>query len=113
MLGVEFIRSNPDEVRQALSFRGASESVNLVDEVLEQDRILREALTLQQAKQQEINSASRTVGNLMREGNKEAATDLIQRQKNLKAEVKELGPNRYRFGRATLKATACNSQYSP
>ncbi|MCY3486908.1 MAG: serine--tRNA ligase [Bacteroidetes bacterium] len=91
MLGVEFIRSNPDEVRQALSFRGASESVNLVDEVLEQDRILREALTLQQAKQQEINSASRTVGTLMREGNKEAATDLIQRQKKLKAEVKELG----------------------
>jgi len=91
MLGVEFIRSNPDEVRQALSFRGASESVNLVDEVLEQDRILREALTLQQAKQQEINSASRTVGTLMREGNKEAAADLIQRQKILKAEVKELG----------------------
>ncbi|MXX97331.1 MAG: serine--tRNA ligase [Rhodothermaceae bacterium] len=91
MLGVEFIRSNPDEVRQALSFRGASESVNLVDEVLEQDRILREALTLQQAKQQEINSASRTVGTLMREGNKEAAADLIQRQKILKADVKELG----------------------
>ncbi len=91
MLGVEFIRSNPDEVRQALSFRGASESVKLVDEVLEQDRILREALTLQQSKQQEINSASRTIGTLMHEGNQETAQDLIQRQKNLKAEVKELG----------------------
>ena len=91
MLGVEFIRSNPDEVRQALSFRGASKSVKLVDEVLEQDRILREALTLQQTKQQEINSASRTIGTLMHEGNQEAAKDLIQRQKNLKAEVKELG----------------------
>ncbi len=91
MLGAEFIRSNPDKVRQALSFRGASENVKLVDEVLEQDRILREALTLQQTKQQEINSASRTIGTLMHEGNQEAAKDLIQRQKKLKAEVKELG----------------------
>ncbi len=91
MLGVEFIRSHPDAVRQALSFRGAEKSIKLVDDVLEQDRALRETLTLQQTKQQEINAASRTIGTLMQEGRREDAHELIEQQKNLKADVKELG----------------------
>ncbi len=91
MLGVEFIRSHPDKVRQGLAARGASGNIQLVDEVIEHDRRLRQALTLQQSKQQEINATSRTIGTLMREGNQDAAGELIQKQKNLKSEIKELG----------------------
>ncbi len=91
MLGVEFIRSHPDKVRQGLAARGASGNIQLVDEVIEHDRRLRQALTLQQSRQQEINATSRTIGTLMREGNQDAARELIQKQKNLKLEIKELG----------------------
>lgn len=91
MLGVEFIRSHPDQVRQGLAARGASGSIQLVDEVIEHDRRLRQALTLQQNRQQEINATSRTIGTLMREGSQDAASELIQKQKNLKSEIKELG----------------------
>ncbi len=91
MLGVEFIRSHPDKVRQGLAARGASGNIQLVDEVIEHDRRLRQALTLQQSRQQEINATSRIIGTRMREGRQEAAEELIQKQKNLKSEIKELG----------------------
>jgi len=93
MLAVEFIRTNPDVVRQSLSRRGSSESIKLIDEILKQDQILRETLTLQQTKQQAINQESRSIAALMREGDKEAAKDLIERQKNLKVEIKKLSQN--------------------
>jgi len=93
MLAVEFIRTNPDVVRQSLSRRGSSESIKLIDEILKQDQILRETLTLQQTKQQAINQENRSIAALMREGDKEAAKDLIERQKNLKVEIKKLSQN--------------------
>ena len=91
MLGVEFIRSNPDKVRQALSLRGATENIKIVDEVLEQDQILRKTLTLRQTRQQELNAESRSIATLMREGKQAEAKELIKRQKALKSEIKTLG----------------------
>ncbi|MDE2827759.1 MAG: serine--tRNA ligase [Bacteroidota bacterium] len=91
MLGVEFIQANPREVCQALARRGITEGMDLVDRVLEQDRVRREALTNLQAKQREANAESRNIGNLMREGKREAAKAPIARQSSLKAEIKELG----------------------
>lgn len=91
MLGIEFIRSNPDKVCQALCLRGASDRTDLVEEVIEHDRLHRATLTVQQTKQQEINATSRTIGALMREQNQEAARELIHRQKAMKEEVKALG----------------------
>ncbi len=91
MLGVEFIRSNADKVRQALSLRGDSKNIHIVDDVLERDRMLREALTHRQNLQQTINSESRKIAALMQEGDQETARRFIQNQKKLKSEVKELG----------------------
>ncbi len=91
MLGVEFIQTNPREVCQALARRGIPAGVDLVDRVLEQDRVRRESLTYLQAKQQEANAESRNIGILMREGKHEAAKALIARQSGLKTEIKELG----------------------
>jgi seryl-tRNA synthetase len=91
MLGVEFIQANPREVCQALARRGIPAGGDLVDRVLEQDRVRREALTHLQAKQQEANTESRNIGILMREGKREAAKALIARQSSLKTEIKELG----------------------
>ncbi len=90
MLGVEFIRSNADKVRHALSQRGASQSIPLVDDLLDHDLLLREALTRQQSLQQTINSESRKIATLMRDGDQKTAERLIQHQKKLKSEVKEL-----------------------
>ena len=91
MLGVEFIRANPREICLALSRRGIPAGADLVDHVLEQDRVHREALTLLQVKQQAANAESRNIGILMREGKHEAAKVLIARQSSLKTEIKELG----------------------
>ena len=91
MLGIEFIRSNSDEVRRALCLRGSSDIIPLVDQVLELDVALREALTRQQNLQETINSESRKIATLMREGKREVAQELILSQKTLKAEVNELG----------------------
>ena len=59
MLGVDFIQANPREVHQALARRGIAAGVDLVDRVLEQDRVRREALTNLQTKQQEQIQRSR------------------------------------------------------
>ncbi len=91
MLGVEFIHANSREVCQALARRGIPEGEDLVDRVLGQDRVRRNALTHLQAKQQEANAESRNIGILMREGKHEAAKALIARQSILKTEIKELG----------------------
>ncbi len=91
MLGVEFIRANPREICQALTRRGIPAGADLVDHVLEQDRVHREALTLRQVKQQAANAESRNIGVLMRKGKHEAAKVLIARQSSLKTEIKELG----------------------
>lgn len=91
MLGVEFIQANSQEVCLALARRGIPAGVDLVNRVLEQDRVRREALTHRQAKQQEANTASRNIGTLMREGKREAAKALIARQSSLKTEIRELG----------------------
>ena len=91
MLSIDFIRSNPDKIRQALIRRGAKESVTLVDDALTTDRSMREALTLQQTHQHSINTESRTIGTLMQAGKKEEAAKIIQRQKHLKKDVRELG----------------------
>ncbi len=90
MLGIEFIRSNPDAVKDSLSRRGNTEAVDLITQVLHQDETRREFLTLQQTKQHSLNTESRAIALLMREGKKEEAKTVIERQKDLKSETKEL-----------------------
>jgi len=90
MLSVGWIRSDPDHVRQSLVRRGATEKITLIDQILREDKHRREALTLQQSKQQELNSESRSISTLMRAGKKEEAQNAIHRQKLLKSEIKDL-----------------------
>lgn len=90
MLGAEFIRSNPDQVRGALARRGAQDLIPRVEEILKQDRTLRESLTLRQTKQQSLNEESRAIGTLMKQGKKDEAQEIIKRQKSLKVDIKEL-----------------------
>jgi len=90
MLGVEFIRSNPNVVKDSLSRRGIQEAVEIVDQVLDHDQSRREALTLQQTKQHSLNTESHSIAQLMRGGKKEEATQVIERQKSLKSEIKAL-----------------------
>jgi len=91
MLGVELIRSNPNAVIESLSRRGSSsETIELIHQVIDQDQTRREALTLQQTRQQSLNTESRSIAELMRDGKKEKAQMVIERQKTLKSEIKDL-----------------------
>ena len=90
MLSVGFIRDHVDLVRESLARRGASEKIHLIDQILHEDQRRREALTLQQSRQQELNSESRSISALMRAGKKAEAQAAIDRQKDLKSDIKDL-----------------------
>jgi len=90
MLSVGLIREHPELIQESLIKRGASEKVQMIDEILREDKRRREALTLQQTKQQDLNSESRSISTLMRAGKKEEAQTAIERQKHLKSDIKDL-----------------------
>ncbi|MCY4224841.1 MAG: hypothetical protein OXF06_08385, partial [Bacteroidetes bacterium] len=65
MLSVGLIREHPELIQESLIKRGTSEKVQMIDEILREDKRRREALTLQQTKQQDLNSESRSISTLM------------------------------------------------
>jgi len=81
MLDIKLIRDNSEEIKQKLSLRGG-DSYKLIDEILESDKLRRDAETEQQSIQSERKSASKNIGKVIADGgNAEEA----------KAAVKALG----------------------
>ena len=70
MLDLNFIRKNPEKVKEALK---ALNTEAPIDEILELDRRRRELLKAVEALRAERNSGSKAIGALMREGKKEEA----------------------------------------
>jgi seryl-tRNA synthetase len=85
MLSRQFVRENPDVVRDALAVRG-NDDVD-VDEILERDEEWRELKSRGDDLRHERNQVSSRIGELKRDGNDEEAEAAIERSQELKDEL--------------------------
>ncbi len=88
MLRRQYVRENPEEVREALALRGV-EDVDL-DEILELDEQWREHKSRGDDLRHERNKVSNQIGELKRDGKDEKAQQAIQRSQELKDELEEI-----------------------
>lgn len=89
MLDLQFIRENPEIVREAIRIKKAGD-VSVVDALLAVDEQRRTATTALQEAQTELNTASKQIGELMREGRRDEANAVKEQTNILKQRVKEL-----------------------
>lgn len=89
MLDVGYIREHPDEVKQGMLNKG-EESAEVVDEVLEVDEKWRSLVHKVDELRGESNTKSQQIGQLMGQGKKEKAQQIIEETSKIKEQVKEL-----------------------
>jgi seryl-tRNA synthetase len=87
MLSRQFVRENPEAVREALVRRGMDD---VVDDVLEVDEQWRELKARGDDLRAERNEVSERVATLKREGKEEQAQEAIERSQALKAELEDV-----------------------
>ena len=88
MLSRQFVRENPDAVREALELRGI-EDVDL-EEILAIEQEWREHKSRGDDLRHERNTVSDRIGELKREGNEEKAQEAIQRSQEIKDEIEAI-----------------------
>jgi seryl-tRNA synthetase len=88
MLSRQFVRENPDVVRDGLELRG-QDKVD-VDEILDLDEQWRELKSRGDDLRQERNEVSSKIGELKREDKDEKAEEAIERSQKLKGELEEI-----------------------
>ncbi|MDR3710978.1 MAG: serine--tRNA ligase [Capsulimonadaceae bacterium] len=85
MLDIRLIRTSPDQVVAALSKRMPEDQARAkVDEVRHTDELLRKALQESEELKAEVNSASKSIGLLMREGKADEAAKVKDRVRVIK-----------------------------
>ena len=88
MLQVNFIRQNPDLVKERLAVRNFPK-LDLVDTLLSIDDQVRKLKTASESIQATMNAASKEIGMLMGKGDKDAAESKKQEVASLKSEFSE------------------------
>ena len=88
MLGRQYVREHPDEVREALERKGIDD-VDL-DEIVEIDEEWRDLKGRGDGLRQERNEVSSRIGELKQAGDEEAAQEAIERSQQLKDELQEI-----------------------
>ena len=88
MLQVNFIRQNPDLVKERLAVRNFPK-IDLVDTLLSIDDQVRKLKTATESIQATMNAASKEIGMLMGKGDKDAAESKKQEVASLKSEFSE------------------------
>jgi seryl-tRNA synthetase len=88
MLSRQFVRENPETVREALELRGMAETD--LDEILDTDERWRERKSRGDDLRHERNQVSDRIGELKREGKDEKAEQAIQHSQELKGELEEI-----------------------
>jgi seryl-tRNA synthetase len=88
MLQVNFIRQNPEWVKQRLAVRNFAK-VDLVDTILNLDDQLRKLKTVTESIQATMNAASKEIGMLMGKGDKDSAEIKKHEVASLKTEMAE------------------------
>src|SRR5688572_4272067 len=89
MLQVNYIRQNRDEVLERLSVKNFKQP-ELVDEVIALDDERKRLQNEFDTTQSKINSASKEIGNLMRQGQKDAAEAMKSEVASLKMAIEPL-----------------------
>jgi seryl-tRNA synthetase len=88
MLDIQYIRDNPDAVREAISNKGTGDP-EIVDRLLGLDDQWRTVTTRLQEARAESNEASRAIGELMKAGRKDDAQEAIKSSTRLKSAIRE------------------------
>ncbi len=89
MLTLKEINDNRDEIIRKLSRRNF-DAVSIIDRIIELDEKRRNSQTLLDGNLSEVNSLSKSIGNMMREGKKDEAESTKQQVADLKDTNKEI-----------------------
>ena len=90
MLDIKFVRENPDLVKENIKKKFQDQKLPLVDEVLELDKVLREARVKGDELRAERNSKSSEVGMLMREKKVDEANVIKARVVEINKELEDI-----------------------
>ncbi|MXR50347.1 serine--tRNA ligase [Halovenus sp. WSH3] len=88
MLSRQFVRENPEQVREGLRLRGQDETQ--LEEILEIDEQWRELKSRGDDLRHERNQVSNKIGELKQAGNDEEAEEAIERSQELKEQLAEI-----------------------
>ena len=89
MLTLAIIREKTDEVIQRLKVKNFN-AEEIINRILELDKNRRSLQNLQDSKQNEMNTISKAIGSLIREGRKEEAEASRQKTTDLKEEIRKI-----------------------
>ena len=92
MLTVPFIRENREAVISRLRIKNFI-NTSVIDEIIAIDNDRRALQAKCDSKQNEVNSYSKEIGNLIRSGDNEGAKAIKERMSSLKDELKNLNQN--------------------
>ncbi len=87
MIDINLIRNNPDLVRENMKKKYQEHKLSLVDEVLELDRLNREAIGRADWLRSQRNSISKQIGAMMKHGQKAEAEAAKQQVKDMQDEL--------------------------
>ena len=90
MLDIKFVRENPDLVKENIKKKFQDAKLPLVDEVLELDKVLRDARVKGDELRAERNSKSQEVGNLMREKKIDEANTIKAKVSEINKELEDI-----------------------
>ncbi len=90
MITIQYLRSNPQDIIQALNKRFFADAENLVHEILQIDQQKREIQTQLDNNNAQMNQISKSIGELMKKGEKQQAEDAKNQTATLKNEIKTL-----------------------
>ncbi len=90
MIDINLIRNDPEMVKENMRKKFRDAKLPLVDEVVELDRLNREAIQRGDWLRSQRNSLSKQIGGLMKQGNKQEAEALKQQVKDMQDELAAL-----------------------
>ncbi|HIP91879.1 MAG TPA: serine--tRNA ligase, partial [Thermotoga sp.] len=88
MLDIKIIREDPEKVKDALKKRGYS--VEIIDNILEKDKIWRKLIAKENEFRFKRNEISKAIAKLKKEGREEDVKKLIEEGKTISQEVEKL-----------------------
>ncbi len=90
MIDINLIRTQPDLVRENMRKKFQDNKLDLVDEVIELDRLNREAIQRADYLRSQRNALSKQIGGLLAKGEKEEAGRIRQQVKDMQDELQAL-----------------------
>ncbi len=89
MIDIKFLRENPEVVKENIQKKFQIHKVDLVDEVIELDKKARELIVKGDEMRSQRNNLSKEIGNLMREGKKDAAEEIKEKVNAINEELEQ------------------------